>query len=363
MTVEGLKMSIQVRCTTCKSDLSIGVKKCPRCGTVIPKNRKYRVVVRDGTEKITRVVNNLELAREVETSLKNEIIRGEHNLKKHKIPTIGDIWKEYIKWKETERPRSWFTDQFFYDKHIKPTFENTRLDKISQMDVERLLISMKNGSNSYKKKYSDATIRHILVLLSHLYKKASEWGKYRGFNPCTLIRKKKPNNEITEFLKDDQVKRLLDVLETYPDRMGASIVKFALFTGLRRSEIFKLQWGHIDLERSIMLLKNPKSGKDEKMPLSAEAIQVLKQVPHKHDTPFIFYGDHGQQRKSVSTVWAAIKKAAKLPSGFPVSWSSSSLREFSCRCRCEPVHDTTPSQASRSIYNHAVCAPAGEETP
>lgn len=309
-------MGISVRCSTCKSDLSIGSKVCPNCNTPLPKNRKYRVVVRDGANRVTRIVNNLELAREVETTIKNDILRGEYKLRKHKVSTLSNVWKKYLPWAKENKAKSWFTDDFNYRKHLEPAFGSIGLDQISQFSIEKLLISMKNGSNQYKKKYSDATRRHILILLSHLYKKASEWGMYSGANPCTYVKKIKLNNEITEFFSNDEVKRLMDTLDLYPDRMGASIVKFAILTGFRRGEIFKLQWNHVDFERSLIKLKDPKSGEDEVLPLSAETLNVLRDVPRRDDTQFIFYGINGQRRKDVGSVWASIKKIAELPQGF-----------------------------------------------
>jgi integrase len=309
-------MAIFIRCSSCKSDISIGLKKCPNCKTTIPKNRKYRVVVRDGKDRITRIVNNLELAREVETALKNDILRGEYKLRKHRVSTVNDVWKKYLPWSKENKAKSWFTDDFYYKKHIEPVFGNRTLDRISQFDLEKHLIAMKNGSNQYEKKYSEATRRHILILLSHIYRKASEWNMYTGANPCTRVKKIKLNNQITEFLSIDEVKRLMDTLDKYPDRMGASIIKFALLTGLRRSEIFKLQWDHINFERSLMKLKDPKSGEDETLPLSPETLKVLKDVPRRQDTPFVFYGAQGQQRKYVGSVWESVKMIAKLPDGF-----------------------------------------------
>ncbi len=310
-------MAIFVRCSTCKSDLSIGGKVCPKCKTPLPKNRKYRVVVRDGIERVTRIVGNLELAREVETTIKNDILRGEYKLKKTKIHTLGDVWKKYLPWAKNNKTKSWVTDEHYYRKHIEPVFGSTTLDKISQFDVEKILISMKNGTSPYKRKYADATRKQVLFLLSHLYKMATdEWSMYSGANPCVRVKKIKLNNQITEFLTMNEVKRLMDTLAVYPDRMGASIIKFAILTGLRRGEIFKLQWEHIDEERSLVMLKNPKSGKDEVLPLSGEALKVLKDVPKRDDTPFIFYGIKGAQRKDVGSVWESIRKIAELPSGF-----------------------------------------------
>ena len=40
-------------------------------------------------------------------------------------------------------------------------------------------------------------------------------------------------------------------------------MKFAMFTGLRRGELFKLTWDDVDFERGMITLKEPKGGKTD----------------------------------------------------------------------------------------------------
>ncbi len=49
------------------------------------------------------------------------------------------------------------------------------------------------------------------------------------------------DNEKTEELTTEQLTRLLEVLDTTADQQAANIMKIALFTGMRRGEIFKLE--------------------------------------------------------------------------------------------------------------------------
>jgi len=309
-------MAINVRCDRCKSDFSLSHKKCPKCGLVLPKKRTYRAIVRDGTKRIVRTTTNLEQARNIESALMLEIQRGEYNLRRKNIPTLEDVWKKYLKWAKVNKKKSWLTDVWFYKKHLEPDFGKKRLDKISQFDIEKLVISMKSGNNASKRKYKPATIRHQLVLMSHLFNKANEWRLYNGDNPCKRLKKPKLNNQKTEFLAGDELARLLKTLDTWPDKMASSIIKFALYTGIRRGELFKLCWHDIDFSRQTIKLRDPKGNKDQALPLSGEATDVLRGVPHKFDTPFVFYGKNGQKRKDIRTAWKAIRKNAQLPDDF-----------------------------------------------
>jgi integrase len=310
-------MAINVICMTCKNNFSMGAKKCPKCNTAMQGSHKgYRVIVWQGTKRVTRVVSNLELARELESKFKVDIARGEHSIGRNK-PSLKliDIWKRYLPWAQQNK-KSWTTDQYYYEKHLAPVFGNKELDRISPFDIERLILSMKNGKNKHNKSYAQATIKHQIVLLSRLYSLADNWGLYDGSNPCKKVKKPKLNNQKTEFLTDDQLARLLEVLNSWPDKMSACFVKFALLTGMRRGEMFKLKWEHVNLELKTITIKDPKGKIDQILPLSDEALKVLAQVPRHEDISFVFFGRKGNQRTDFKGPWLRIRQAADLPKDF-----------------------------------------------
>ena len=53
----------------------------------------------------------------------------------------------------------------------------------------------------------------------------------------------KLDNQRTEFFTDEESDRLMKTLENWPCRESAAFVKFTLFTGMRRGELFKLHLG------------------------------------------------------------------------------------------------------------------------
>jgi integrase len=122
------------------------------------------------------------------------------------------------------------------------------------------------------------------------------------------------DNQKTEFLTDEELTRLLDTLDTWPFRESAAFIKFALFTGLRRGELFKLAWDDVDFERGMVTLRDPKGGKTESIPVSMEALDVLKSLDVI--SSFVFPGKNGRQRTDFNGPWQRIRKAADLPEGF-----------------------------------------------
>ena len=61
------------------------------------------------------------------------------------------------------------------------------------------------------------------------------------------------------------------------------LVKLALETAMRRSELLGLRWEHIDLGRRTIFLQLTKNGTSRTVPLSTHAIQILTQMPRNLD--------------------------------------------------------------------------------
>ena len=144
-------------------------------------------------------------------------------------------------------------------------------------------------------------------------------GLFDGDNPASRIKLPKLNNEVTECLSRDEVSSLLKTLDTWNNQMVALLIKFALFTGLRRGEIFSLQWENVDLNNGLIHLRNTKGGKDETIPISDEAQKILrkaKRILPIRNCVYVFPNRTGKRRTSFGNTWTRIKKSANTPSRF-----------------------------------------------
>jgi integrase len=307
-------MAIQIFCTECKSSYGLDAKSCSKCRATFGRNRKYRVCVSFKGKRKTRVVDNLTLARQKEATLKADLERGDMDIDdKKEVPTLGEVWAKYLPW-AMEHKKSWQSDLWYYRLHLEPRFSKKALDAISPIDIERMKTELRKGVNRRGKPFAAATIKHQLVIIRRLYNLARKWGLYDGKNPIESVSMPKLDNEKTEFLTDEELTRLLDTLATWPFKDTVAFIKFALFTGLRRGELFKLQWEDVDFERGLVTLRDPKSGKTENIPVSVQALDVLKALDVT--SPFVFPGKNGKQRVDFNGPWRRIREAAGLPEGF-----------------------------------------------
>lgn len=310
-------MAIHIFCTSktadgriCKTSNALGATKCSNCGAVFGRNKKYRVCVSVKGERRTRVVDNLTLARQKEATLKADLERGNMDItEKELAPTLSEVWAKYLPWAKMHK-KSWIDDLRYYRKHLESRFGKKSLDAISPMDIERLKMDLKKGINKRGKPYAPATIKHQLVILRRLYNLARRWNLYDGKSPLESVEMPKLDNHKTEYLREDELVRLMDTLEKWPCRESAAFVKFALFTGLRRGEIFKLTWDDVDFEHGIVRLRDPKGGKTENIPISNEAMDILKTLDKA--STYVFPGKGGRLRTNFNGPWQRIRQAAGL---------------------------------------------------
>jgi integrase len=315
-------MAIQIYCDRklengkpCKTSNALTAKRCSGCAAVFGRDKKFRVCVSVKGQRVNRIVDNLTIAREVEGTIKADLVRGEYDVQHHKVKAVAkldDAWKRFLEWAKVNKAKSWMTDDFFYRKHLAPRFGAKCMDGISSFDLERMKAEMKKQTTPQGKiGYSDATVRHVLVLVGHLYKKAREWKLYTGENPTTAVKKPKLDNKVTEFLTAEEMGRLLRVLAEWPCRETASFVLVGLYTGLRKSEIRKLRWEHVDLERKSLTIVDPKGKETATIPISDQAVEVFKGIPATSE--YVLPGPDGGIKKTFRDPWYRIREAAELP--------------------------------------------------
>jgi integrase len=96
------------------------------------------------------------------------------------------------------------------------------------------------------------------------------------------------------------------------------LVLLALNTGLRRGELFHLEWRDVDLIGRWLTVtgSNAKSGQTRRIPLNAEAVRVMK-AWHRQNAkavkqPRVFPGVGGHRLTTINTAWRNLRTAAEL---------------------------------------------------
>jgi len=218
--------------------------------------------------------------------------------------TLARLWQEYIESKPDTK--GFRIDRYRYQKFLQATFGAKEPQDLSQIMVHRLRISL-------SKTLSAKTVKNVLELLERIV----NFGVKKGLCPGLgfKIEFPKVNNVRTEDLTPEQLSNLMAALDEDHDIQAANLMRMALLTGMRRGELFKLEWQDVDFDRGFIHIRTPKGGKDQTIPLNQAAREVLEHHP-KSDSPFVFPGRGGKQRTEIRRPIDRIRKAAGLPKDF-----------------------------------------------
>lgn len=229
----------------------------------------------------------------------------------------------------TQRLRTAFAD-----------LQGVKLADITPWMVEKWRTERLKGENGRRPK--PATVNSYLTTLKTALAKAVAWNLLTSHPLSTVKAIQTDKNSRVRYLSADEEKRLRAALvkrdearkerrarankwrrergyELWPDENPdhlTSIVMLALNTGLRKGEIFGLEWRDVDLARAMLTVRGDgaKSGQTRHVPLNREASDVLKAWrQHGATADAVFPGrDEGESLDDIKKAWAPVIKAAKV---------------------------------------------------
>ena len=177
--------------------------------------------------------------------------------KRAKIPTFGDYSTQWLadkkQWLDQGGESAWSPNTYaqreaFVRLHIKPRWEQTRLDDIDQPAVRRLLRELR------AQKKSASFLRSALATISGLFRSAKlDYPDFIAANPALgagvdII---PPNTKSArpQAWDEDQRTRLLVALADEPDRNVRDLLLFLDATGARIGEAMALVWQDLDIDQ------------------------------------------------------------------------------------------------------------------
>ena len=179
------------------------------------------------------------------------------------------------------------------------------------------------------------------------------------------------DNKVTENLTPEQARKLLQALDEEPNQTLASLVRLALFTGMRRGALLNLQWQDVDFERGFVMLcgEVAKKGKTKTIPMNEQARAILSSVPQTR-SPYVFPGRYnGKPRGNIMLFLKRVKRKAGLPESFRplhglrhsfASWLANSGQVSLYELQKLPTH-SSPQMAQRyaHLYGEALRKASG----
>ena len=228
-------------------------------------------------------------AEQAEAVIMNRVFQQAYGLEPKQDQLFENfVIESYLPYSETNKKS--FANDVSMCKVLVRHFRGKTLRQISPALVEGFKqwflaepIVFGTGDERWERKRSLATVNNHLRVLSKIFSLAVDAELVTG-NPCFKVKKFRPNNRRLRVLSDDEEIRLFAQLEG--NDLIANITLFALNTGLRRGEIFNLQWPDVDLERERIVVRKTKSSQERFVPLNGTVLKLLDSLPRTSDYVF-----------------------------------------------------------------------------
>ena len=227
-------------------------------------------------------------------------------------------------------------------KRTFPQYLEQPLSEIHTTQIERWRTQRLQGGTK------PATINRVVNALRAVLTKAVDWEVIEDHPLAKLKALKIDEGRIVRFLSGEEETRLYATMASrdielkearsrgnafrekrgsplmpdlsghaYGDRMTPLIV-LSLKTGMRRGELFDLDWDSVDLKKKIVTVEGEtaKSGKTRHIPLSPTAYKVIT-IWNAQNSPAVgkvFPANNGGRLENVNTSWGTILNKSKIKS-------------------------------------------------
>ena len=243
------------------------------------------------------------------TDVSNGVDPNLERKNRREVPTVKALATEFLE--DHGKKLSAYTlysYRLLLQNDIIPALGQYRID-----DLDKTLISRAHN------KWSDRprTANYCLSIVSKLLSWSEEKGlRSENTNPCNKIKKYKENKR-ERYLSSDEFERLGNVLAQASENGSENpyviaAIRLLMLTGARLNEILSLKWSAVDLERSLLLLEESKTGQ-KAIYLNDAAKQVLSEIPKLSDNPYVIVGQKaGAHLVNLRKPWCSIREQARL---------------------------------------------------
>lgn len=192
-------------------------------------------------------------------------------------------------------------------RYISPKLGPRKIDDVSRSDIVAF---------HHDLRHRPYMANRAVSILSKMFNLAEDWGmRSDSTNPARRIQKFK-EEEKKRYLSDDEQTKLgcvlAEALESGEETPYAVAAIFLLLlTGCRLGEILTLRWEYIGPHH--LELPDSKTGQ-RRIPLPAEARDILMSLPKVEGNPFVIVGEvEGQHLINLQKTWLRVRDRAGIP--------------------------------------------------
>ncbi len=180
--------------------------------------------------------------------------------------TVLELWEDFGRRHLRELSKSTqrnYTQAFFMDE-VKP-LHSVGIDALTKGDFAELhrMIGMR----------SKPLANRVRAIFSSMLNNAKHW--YDDFNNVPVMPKPYKLKERERFLSEEEIPKLLAVLDAYENQDWADYFRIVLFTGSRRDEVQSMRWDQLFLSKGVWN-RTVKGDRTEPTALADPVIEILQ---------------------------------------------------------------------------------------
>ena len=196
-----------------------------------------------------------------------------------------------------------------FDHHVIPVIGNVLLRKLRPLQIQSVYTAMRRAGLSEK------TILNCHRALSQALKHAVDW-ELASRNPATAAKKPRPAKYEPIVMPVEMIRDALQLAKTEGGVRG-SLIRFAIYSGMRQGELRRLRWDHIDFEGSRLAIPKAKSAAGVRpLALTPDGLELLREHrryqreeklqlgPAYKDQGFVFARIDGEALSQMQCDWA-----------------------------------------------------------
>ena len=229
--------------------------------------------------------------------------------KRAQAETVKELCADYLKDAKT-RKKTWKFDEQRINNHIIPAWGSRKAANIRRADVAAMH-SRIGDTRPYE-------ANRTLALISTLFNFA--WTKNiiedRDFvNPAKGI-KRYSEKKRDRWVSAAELPKLAEAIDQVTNLYTRAGLWLYLLTGVRKTELLRAKWEHVDWERKEILLPDTKSENRTDYipfyaPLSEPALAILRDLPRLRGNPYILPGlKKGAHLVNIKKAWQGVRDRA-----------------------------------------------------
>ena len=195
--------------------------------------------------------------------------------------TLGEL---VIRYRDTITPlkRSAAVEKAVLNAFLRHPICSRKLSELGQGDFARY-------RDERLEEVTPRSLKRMLSPIQNLFEVArEEWGLPIRENPVSRLKIVCETTRRERRLRDGELDLIIKASAKTQNKLVLPIIRFALETGLRRSEILSARWGHLDREMRLLSLPRTKNGHSRQVPLSKGALAVLEALETSSEDQLIF---------------------------------------------------------------------------